>query len=298
MDKAKYQTALITGVSGEIGFALASYLVKNIKIKSLFVTARSCNKDFDLKTLCDEYNVTLHIEHFDIRDDETLNIFIKKALNDSGQTIVIANAGVSLAKDDDSFLENLFEINRAFDINTKASIKTLYFALQAFLDKTNLNKDTPLSKDSYNLLDRKDKLTLVAISSLASTLALRSSPLYSASKVAINYYVNALRESLPEDIKDKVQISLVLPGFVKSNMSDRYIGSKVSIISATKAANIIINGCLKGKKTIVFPFYLYVLIHIGKLLPSFILKIFLKGFDFKVIADKDSRTNQDKKGDK
>lgn len=297
MDKARYQTALITGVSGEIGFALATYLIKYIKIKNLYVTARSCNKDLDLKALCDEYNVTLHIEHFDIRDDALLQSFINKALNDSCNTIVIANAGVSLAKDDDSFLENLFEINRAFDINTKASIKTLYFSLQAFLDKTN-NKDTSLSKESYNLLDTKCKLTLVAISSLASALALRSSPLYSASKVAINYYVNALRDSLPATLKDNVQISLVLPGFVKSNMSDRYIGSKVSIISAKKAAKIIINGCLQGKKTIVFPFYLYVLIHMSKLLPSFILKIFLRGFDFKVIADKDSSAHQDKKGDK
>ncbi len=268
-----FNHALITGISGDLGFALASYLITHNLCKNLSVCARGEVNDTKLQALCDKFNVVLNIEHFDIRDDALLKDFIYKANNLAKLDLVIANAGVSLTRSGkDNLLEDDFEINRGFDINTKASIKTIYYALSSFIEES---------------ATINNNLHLVTISSLASMLPMRSSPVYSASKAALNMYIVALEQMINTKYKNRVFFTNVLAGFIKSNMSDRYIGKKSFMIDASTASDIIIKAVIKRKSIVAFPFSLYFLLKLVPFVPRFISSFFINKFDFEVKADKD-----------
>lgn len=271
-----FNHALITGISGEVGFNIAKYLIEHNLVGTLSVCSRSEHQDKNLMILCGD-KVTLNIGHFDIKDDQSLQEFIERAYKLCPVDLVIANAGVSLSKDQNG-LEDLYEINRAFDINSKATIKTLYFVLNLYQN----TQDFHIKSNHH--------LHLVAISSLASLLPMGGSPLYVASKSAINSYIKAIDNSLSFQQLKKVKTTLVLAGFIKSAMSDRYIGGKSSMYTAEKAAKIIVLGILKGKRQIAFPLYLYCLIKLYNLLPRFIAKFFNRFLDFQVQADKDRQS--------
>ncbi len=272
----KFAHALITGISGQLGFALAKYLMEHHLVSHLSVCARSTTNDAPLQALATQYGVTLHLSHIDVRDDTALSAFIAHAEEIMPLSLVIANAGVSLTADQQG-LEDLFEINRGFDTNTKATIKTLYLVLSLYRKRT---VSSPLS--------------LVAISSLASLLPMRSSPIYSASKAAINMYVESLREALTPQERKSVSMTLVLPGFIKTAMSDRFIGNKAGMISAEQAATKIITAVLKRRPLIAFPKYLYWGMKLGQVVPKVFVRPFVHLFDFSVVADRDRATYEQK----
>lgn len=291
----KFQHALITGISGELGFNLASFLITNNLAGMLSVCARGDKNDEPLLSLAQKYKVKVNIEHFDIRDDDALSAFITRSYNKTPLDLVIANAGVSLSSDDLG-LEDFFEINRGFDINAKATIKTLYKSLALYRKNVKDSCTKEYGRDIGKVVGNdqgKDRnkdiptLNLVAISSLASLLPMRSSPIYSSSKVAINMYVNALRNSLSDEEAKSVKITLIIPGFIKTAMSDRFIGNKAMMISASDAAKKIIGAVVKNKRQLAFPKILYLGTLLGAFLPNFIVKPFVKMFDFGVVADKD-----------
>lgn len=275
-----FKHILITGISGEVGFNLAKYFIEHKLVENLSVCSRSDQKDQELKDFCSiqgKHKVNLNIAHFDIKDDLALENFIVGAYQLAPLDLVIANAGVSLSKDQNG-LEDLYEINRAFDVNSKATIKTLFFALKAYQEDQNAS------------LERIRPLHLVAISSLASLLPMGGSPLYVASKCAINSYLQALENSMRNRKFKQIKTTLVLAGFIKSAMSARYVGGKSSIFTADRAAKIIVEGIIKGKKQIAFPKYLYWLIKGYNLLPSSLSRMFNKFLDFDVQADKDRQS--------
>lgn len=62
-------------------------------------------------------------------------------------------------------------------------------------------------------------------------------PVDSASKAALNAYGEALRGWLaPQGI----QVNVVLPGFVRTPMSDRYTAAKTWMMSSERAAHLIL----------------------------------------------------------
>lgn len=256
--------AFITGASSGLGYALAASLIEG-GADFVLVTGRNEKALHDLVDLGEKQGVevvscVLDLNAVDAQDAlETLfhEISLKHKLN-----LVIACAGVSTTASEDK-LEDLFEIERSINVNVKGAVSTLYLGAQA-------------------LKAHGEGGHLVVISSLASLVTLPSSALYGASKT----YLNAYAKALSEEVKDfKIKVTTVFPGFIDTPMSKRFIGRHDGMITASKAAYKILKGALKGKRRVIFPYYLYFGIMLSKLLPLPLQTLVLKLFDFKVIQD-------------
>ncbi len=113
---------------------------------------------------------------------------------------------------------------------------------------------------------------IALVSSLAAYRGMPVTPAYCASKAAVKSYGEALRGWLsPEGI----QVNVICPGFVNSDMSDTFSAPKPFMVTATKAANIIKNDLKKNKAIIAFPFPLNLGMWLLALLPFSIASFFL-----------------------
>ncbi len=111
--------------------------------------------------------------------------------------------------------------------------------------------------------------------SIAGFRGLPQSPSYCASKAALYAYGQSLRVWLK---RYKIQVSVICPGFVKTDLADKLSGYKPFLISPEKASRIIYKGLLKNKARIIFPWPLYLLVKISLWLPEKPVNAVLKSF--------------------
>jgi short-subunit dehydrogenase len=91
---------------------------------------------------------------------------------------------------------------------------------------------------------------IALVSSVAAWFGMPLTPAYSASKAALKAYGEALRGWLaPEG----VQVNVVMPGFVKSAMSDRFPGPKRFMLEPQAAARLMVAGLERNEARISFP---------------------------------------------
>jgi len=146
----------------------------------------------------------------DVVNDDQIDAVVKQVavyLNTTGLPVlgIVSNAGVSSRFP----LETvpMDEVRRIFEVNFFGSLALV----QKFL---------PLVRQSQG--------RIVFISSMAALAALKGNAIYSASKRAIEAVVDSLRmEMLPFG----VSVTSVLPGYVKSSISDKHISNYKEIIS-------------------------------------------------------------------
>jgi len=104
------------------------------------------------------------------------------------------------------------------------------------------------------LMQSRQRGQIAIMSSLAGLRPLPSAPAYSASKVAIRHYGEALRHELqPFGIK----INVILPGFVESRITAQNTFKMPLLMTASSAAEIIRKGLSRDKARIAFPFPMY-----------------------------------------
>jgi len=92
----------------------------------------------------------------------------------------------------------------------------------------------------------------------------RSAP-YSSSKAAIARFVESLRVDL---WGSGLQVTLISPGFVRTPMTDRNHYPMPFMISAERAARIIISGLERGSAEIRFPLPMVMIVRFARLLPD------------------------------
>src|SRR5260370_39962185 len=108
---------------------------------------------------------------------------------------------------------------------------------------------------------RRRRGQVALISSLAALRGIPFSPGYCASKAAVKIYGEALRSWLaPEGIG----VSIVLPGFVETRLSQTVAGPKPLILPAERAARIIQRGVAKGRRQIALPYPLYLGVQLSR----------------------------------
>jgi short-subunit dehydrogenase len=91
---------------------------------------------------------------------------------------------------------------------------------------------------------------IALVSSLAAYLALPRTPAYCASKAALKTYGEAMRGWLaPQGIA----VNVVLPGFVRTPMNQKFAGAMPLAISAERAAVLIRRGLERNRPRIAFP---------------------------------------------
>jgi len=235
---------LITGASSGIGAALAQvYSEPNV---TLFLSGRHEARLEKVAVKCRALGAQIHTRIIDVRNEGEMRQWVLACHEEHPIDIVIANAGISSGADSNNSNRSIVATNVDGVLNTVQPLIPL-------------------------MQDRKQG-QIVIMSSLAGLRKLPSAPAYSASKVAIRKYGEALREQLAAD---GIGVSVVMPGFVESRITEQNKFPMPMIMTAERAAHIIKQGLEKNKARIAFPFPMYAMMWIVSKLPPKISDVVL-----------------------
>ena len=229
MDKnmsTKFANILITGASSGIGEALTVYYAAN-GAKNLFICGRNNERLQQTAEKARQAGATVHTEILDVTDQGAVKAWIDKCNEIAPLNLVIANAGVATLE------ETTEHVYNTFNINVFGVLNTIHPALDIY---KNRHDDSPKA--------------VAILSSIAGYHGLAACPSYSASKACVKAYGEALRAAL---LKDKIQVSVICPGFVKSRITDKNTCPMPFFMSAEKAATIIGGRLERNVGLIAFP---------------------------------------------
>ncbi|MEO5684660.1 MAG: SDR family oxidoreductase [Chitinophagaceae bacterium] len=254
------KVVVITGGTDGIGKALVDAMVKaGAKVATC---ARNHDKIYNLQL---EYtNVLLHAVVCDVSKEQDCRRFIESTIETfGGIDILINNAGVSmhaLVNDVDVDV-----IRKVMDINFYGSVYCTKFSLPSILER---------------------KGTVVGVSSIAGYRGLPGRSGYSASKFALQGWLESLRTELLE--KD-VHVMWVCPGFTSSNIRQAALMEdgkaqgaspmdEDKMMSAPDCANHILHAIEKKKRTLVLTFTGKRTVFMNKFFPGLADKMAYKFF--------------------
>ena len=226
----------ITGGTDGIGKALTDNLIK--RGAKVATCGRSQDKLYNLKV---QYSkVLVHTVVADVSNEKDCSHFIDSTIQVfGGIDILINNAGISmraLVLDTD-----LSTIKKVMDVNFWGTVYCTKFALPSII---------------------KNKGTIVGVSSIAGYRGLPGRSGYSASKFAVNGWLEALRT---EVMNEGVNVMWVCPGFTTSNIRNVALNSEAKphgespmdenkMMTAEECAIHIIKAIEKRKRTLVLTF--------------------------------------------
>jgi short-subunit dehydrogenase len=237
------RVVVITGGSAGLGRALAlSYSAPGI---TLGLIARSAERLQAVAAECRARGAEVVSACIDVREAAALQAWIFEFDAQHSIDLLIANAGVASTLRSSDDWEGVGRTAEVVDIN-------LYGALHAVLPAIERMRDR-----------RRGHIAIV--SSLAGLRGMAISPAYCVSKAALVAYCDSVRPVLA---RDHIGISLVMPGFVRTAMSDVFPGNKPLIWSAEKAASFIKRRLTRRRVEIAFPFGLTLGLKLLRLLPA------------------------------
>jgi short-subunit dehydrogenase len=260
MDQLQDKVVVITGGSDGIGKALVElYLNKGAKVATC---ARNYQKLYQLQSANTGKPLLIHAT--DVSKEMDCKGFMDAVIKKFGTIdILINNAGVSmraLVQDVD------FEtIKRVMDINFWGTVYCTKFALDHII---------------------KNKGTIVGVSSIAGYRGLPGRSGYSASKYAVNGWLEALRTEL---LESGTNVMWVCPGFTSSNIRNAALNSKGesqgespmdegAMMSSEECAVHIANAIQKRKRTLVLTFTGKRAVFMNKFFPALADKLVRKFF--------------------
>lgn len=229
MDKnmsSKFENILITGASSGIGEALAVYYAEN-GAKNLFICGRNAERLDNVAQLCRQRGASVYTKVLNVTDKSLVDEWVKECDNIAALQMVIANAGVATLEET---TENVYN---TFNTNIFGVLNTIHPAL-----------------DIYKQRSDSGPRAIAILSSIAGYHGLAACPSYSASKVCVKAYGEALRAAL---IDSGIQVNVICPGFVKSRITDKNTCPMPFFMSAEKAAKIIACRLEKNVGLIAFP---------------------------------------------
>lgn len=151
------------------------------------------------------------------------------------------------------------------------------FDLEIFKQHNNTNM-VGLARCAAAVLPRmiaRNSGTFLGVSSVAGFRGLPGSSGYGPSKAGQLNFLESIRADL---VNSNVLIQTVSPGFVKTPMTDVNTFPMPFIVSAEKAAKIIVKGIEKRKTEIIFPLPMAITMKLTRLIPLRIWpKLFKKG---------------------
>ena len=232
---------LITGASSGLGAELArQYATQE---NELILLARREDKLFSLRRELFEQTKSIDIIVVDVTDFELLQEKLKII---NSLDMVILNAGISLGHDGEG-VPPLADFKRLYDVNIVSNHAILEVLLPLFV--------------------KQQSGKIVFISSLASLFSMPSSKVYSSSKRALNAYAEGIRYKYN---RDGIQVTNILPGFIKSELTDKNEFDMPLILDTKEGVRLIKSAIDKNKKFYAFPFRFYLIIKVLNLLPSFL----------------------------
>ena len=215
----------ITGATSGIGRALVKEFIHSGD--NLILTAR--NGD-DLERLRADHPSQIEILPFDIAESGSEEKLAERLGALTGHLdMAVLNAGTCEYVDIDRFDTEMFE--RIISVNFLGMVRCIEVCL-------------PLMKNM------ESRPQIVGISSAAAITGLPRAEAYGASKAA----VDGMLESLSLDLKPyNIDVTIVHPGFVDTPLTRKNDFPMPFLMSAEKAAGIIVKGIQKRKPKVVFP---------------------------------------------
>ncbi len=251
------QHVVITGASRGIGAALAeAYAAPG---RRLSLCGRDRARLEAVAAACRGKGADVSVGVCDVRDSDAVAAWFQTVEQTAGADLVIANAGVFDGNGPDGALETAAEARRLIEVNLIGVINTVQ-AAQAPMRARRAGR-------------------IAIVSSLAAILPAADAPTYSATKAALVAYGEAMRMLLAVD---DVGVSVVLPGHVRTQQTEKHVGPLAMILAADEAAAVIKRGLDRGRATIAFPRRAHWLVRAGSLLPWRLKAIVTRGDRFHV----------------
>ncbi|MFM0007018.1 SDR family NAD(P)-dependent oxidoreductase [Paraburkholderia dipogonis] len=242
MDTREPRVVVITGGSAGLGRALAfSYSAPGI---TLGLIGRNTERLEVVAEACRALGAEVVVGCMDVRDAAALQAWISDFDAQHPIDLLIANAGIASTLRSADDWEDASRTAEVVDIN-------LYGALHAVLP-------------AIECMRNRRRGQIAIVSSLAGLRGMAISPAYCVSKAALVAYCDSVRPLLA---RDHIGMSVVMPGFVRTAMSDVFPGSKPFMWSADKAALFIKKRLNRRRVEIAFPFSLTLGLKLLRLLP-------------------------------
>ncbi|SAI74819.1 short-chain sugar nucleotide oxidoreductase [Bordetella ansorpii] len=228
--KSVPRCVLITGASGGIGSALAVEYARS-GCARLILQGRDTGRLADVADACRSLGASVRVHELDVRDHHALHAWLSSLHGDDAPDLVVANAGVNINTGPNGRGEAWEDVQGLLDINVRAVFATVHGVLPA--------------------MRQRGSGQIALISSLAAWRGLPETPSYSASKAAVKAYGEAMRDGLKGE---GVRVSVVMPGYVESQMCLDMPGPKPFLWKADRAARVIRQGLAANRARISFPF--------------------------------------------
>ena len=235
------KTILITGASSGLGYELA--MQYSNPHSRLILIGRNEVKLNEIANLCQNKGAKTEIVVVDVTDKINMTKYITKFCNQYVIDIVIACAGVSAGTLEGP--ESSSQVEVIFDTNINGVLNTIMPLLPHMI--------------------AKKSGSIVIISSMAGLIGLSSAPSYSASKACVRVFGDALRGYLKQY---NVNVNVVIPGYIKTPMTDVNNFPMPFMISAKEAAGKIIKAVANNKGVLAFPIITYILLKCLSCLPN------------------------------
>lgn len=232
----KDKVVVVTGGTEGIGKALVDSLL------NMGAKVATCGRNHDkLYSLQSEYpSADLHTMVADVSSENDCRRFIETTIKVfGGIDILINNAGVSMR----ALLKeaNTEVIHKVMDINFYGTVNCTKYALDSIISR---------------------KGTIVGVSSIAGYRGLPGRSGYSASKFAVQGWLEAIKTEL---MADGVHVMWVCPGFTTSNIRNAALNKdgashgdtpmdESKMMSAEECAAHILKAIQKKKRTLVLTF--------------------------------------------
>ncbi len=253
----KNKVIIITGASSGIGKALAINAAKR-KAKVVLAARNEANLQEVHQAIKDIGGDSLLIR-CDVTKEEECKKMVDICLEKYGKLdILINNAGISmraiLEEAETSVIRDVMEINFFGTVNcTKHALKPIL----------------------------AQKGSIVGVSSIAGYKGLPGRTGYSASKFAMQGFLEALRI---ENIKKGLHVLIACPGFTASNIRNKALGKDGNVqgetprdeqkmMSAEEVAKRILDGVEKRKNTLIMTFNGKVTVLLNKFFPKLVDKL-------------------------
>jgi short-subunit dehydrogenase len=256
--KLKDKIVIITGASSGIGRSLATEFAK--RGANLVLAARQ------FVTLCEiteglekQYGIKAIAVQCDVANEEDCDHLIKQTLITFGKIdVLVNNAGISMrALFTDADLKVLKTV---MDVNFWGTVYCTKYAMPEIL---------------------KTKGTIVGVSSIAGYKGLPGRSGYSASKFAMNGFLETLRI---ENLKTGIHVLTACPGFTASNIRNRSLDKNGAqqgestleenkMMTADEVAIIIADGIENRARTLIMTRQGKLMVFLNKFLPGFVDKM-------------------------
>ena len=256
----KGKTVAVTGGSDGIGKALVDQLIT--LGANVATCARNQDKLYELQVL--HSGSALHTMVADVTKIEDCRRFIESTIsNFGGIDILINNAGISMR----ALLKEteVDVIKKVMDVNFYGMVYCTKLALDSIITR---------------------KGSIVGISSIAGYRGLPGRSGYSASKFAVNGWLEAVRTEM---LDHGVNVLWICPGFTTSNIRNAALNNKGesqgespmdegSMMSSAECAGHILKAIEKRKRTLVLTFTGWRTVFLNKFFPGLADKMVHKFF--------------------